>query len=109
MTDVDSHEEAQAPFVRRESREELLKDGVADVLHPRTHPHSLCSDVDRENLCNPVPCRRAPRRLVEEREQEEKEGECNSHGLLLRARCCVGISVPATGSAGSFHSRLPTC
>lgn len=83
--DVGRHEEEEAlePLVVEEDGEELLEDGVADVLHLRAHADGLGAHVDREHLGRPDPRRRAPRRLVEEGEEEQREDDGDPDGLRL--------------------------
>lgn len=57
--------------VVEEGWEELLQDGVCDVLHLRTHAHGLRTYVHGEDLGRPNPDGGSPRWLIEEDEEEK--------------------------------------
>lgn len=77
---VDSreHVEGVEAAVLEEEREELLDDGVGDVLRLPGHADALGAHVERENLGAPDPGDGAPRGLVEEDEEEEQEHDRHS-------------------------------
>lgn len=64
--EVDTGEEVEGveAIVVEEDGEELLEDGVGDVLSLRSHTHSLRANVHRENLGRPNPDCGTPRWLV---------------------------------------------
>lgn len=70
--DVDSHEEEETleALLGEEGGEELLEDGVGDVLALRCHADGLGSNVDGEDFAGPHPDTGAPRWLVEETRED---------------------------------------
>lgn len=72
-------------FISQKGREELLEDGVGNVLHLRTHADGLCSYIHGEDFSSPNPGRRSPRWFVEEYEEEEQEDDGDADGLGLDA------------------------
>lgn len=71
--DAREHVEGIETAVLEEEREELLDDGVGDVLRLPGHADALGAHVEREDLGAPDPGDGAPRGLVEEDEEEEEE------------------------------------
>lgn len=90
--DVHAHEEEEALEARagEELGEELLEDGVGDVLHLGAHADGLGADVHAEDLGRPHPDGGAPGRFVEEGEEEEEEDDGGAHGLRLGVAVTVG-------------------
>lgn len=90
--DVHRHEEEHAlqALLLEEDGEELVEDGLGDVLRLRAHPHRLGAHVHGEDLGRPNPDRGAPAGLVEEDEEKEQEDDADADGLGLgvRARRC---------------------
>lgn len=76
--DTREHVEGVEAAVLEEEWEELLDDGVGDVLRLPGHADTLCADVEREDLGAPDPGDGAPRGLVEEDEEEEQEHDRHS-------------------------------
>lgn len=76
--DASKHVEGVEPAVLEEEREELLDDGVGDVLRLPGHADALGAHVEREDLGGPDPGDGAPRGLVEEDEEEEQEHDRHS-------------------------------
>ena len=70
--DVDRHEKEETlqTFSGEECREELLENGVGNVLTLRCHTNSLGSDVGGEDFAGPHPGSGAPGWLVEETGEE---------------------------------------
>lgn len=73
MRSGDNEEYLQSTVIK-EGGEELLEDGVGDVLHLRGHAESLSADIHGEDFCGPNPSGCSPCWLVEEDEEEEEEG-----------------------------------
>lgn len=67
-TDACKHVEGVEAAVIEESREELLHDGIGDVLRLRGHADSLRTHIHGEDFGGPNPSCRAPRWFVEESE-----------------------------------------
>lgn len=90
--EVHPHEEEQAlqPGLLQKQREELLENGVCDVLHLRAHADGLSAHVHREDLGCPDPGCGAPGRLVKEDEEEEAEDNGDAYRLTLCATRAVG-------------------
>lgn len=113
---VHSHEEEEAleALVGEEGGEELLENGVGDVLHLRAHADGLGADVDGEDLGGVHPRGRAPGRLVEEGEEEQQEDDGDADGLALgavggggRLEADDGDDEHADGHAGGADDEEP--
>lgn len=89
---IHGHEKEQAleSSVLQEDWEELLENGIGDILHLGAHANSLRADIHGEDLRSPDPGCRAPGRFVEENEQEETEDNGYADRLALRASWPVG-------------------
>lgn len=83
--DTREHVEGVEAAVLEEEREELLDDGVGDVLRLPGHADTLGAHVEREDLGAPDPGDGAPRGLVEEDEEEEEEHDGHSDWERFRA------------------------
>jgi hypothetical protein len=76
--DAREHIEGVEPAVLEEEREELLHDGVGNVLRLPSHAYTLGPHVEREDFGAPDPGDGAPGWLVEEDEEEQEEHDCHS-------------------------------
>lgn len=87
--DSGEHVESVEAAVLEEEREELLDDGVGDVLRLPSHADALGPHVEREDLGAPDPGHGAPRGLVEEDEEEQEENDRHADRIWLGAVGCV--------------------
>lgn len=100
--EIDGHEEEEALEARvvKEQREELVEDGLGDVLCLRAHTHGLGTHIHTEDFGGPDPGCGTPGWLVEEDEEEEQEHNGDADGLRL-AR---GARSSETNSADAKHA-----
>lgn len=83
--DTGEHVKCVEAALGKEGREELLHNGIGDVLRLRSHADGLGADVHGEDLGGPDPGSGAPRRLVKEDEEEEEEDDGDGDGVRLGA------------------------